>query len=226
MLLGLTTVALGGLTAVVGSVVDGQTAAADEARVAGAFDEGLRPTEQTGPNRVQVRFGDGRLTTVERQLRILTPTGVDREIDIGGLVYTSESARVTFVGGAVVRGRPGNSWLVREPPVTVTRDDSTFVVGAAAVNESGATVSGSGGVTARLRTNVTHAHTRLPTANYRVAIETATPGPLGRHFRGIGGRTAVTDLDGDGVPSVVVSVDGQQTMHLVVHAMRVEVAGG
>lgn len=226
LLLGLTTVALGGLTAVVGSVVDGQTAAADEARVAGTFDDGLRPTEQTGPNRVQVRFGDGRLTTVERELRILTPTGVRSEIEVGGLVYTSGSARTAFVGGAVVRGQPENSWLVREPPVTVTRDNSTLVVGAAAVNESGATVSGSGGVTARLRTNVTHTQTRLPTANYRVAVETATPAPLARHFRSIGGRTTVTDIDGDGVPSVVFSVDGQQAVHLVVHAMHVEVAGG
>ncbi|WP_328765183.1 DUF7289 family protein [Haloarcula rubra] len=226
LLLGITAVALGSLTAVVGSVVDGQTAAADEARVASALEERLRPVEQTGWNRVRVRFSEGRLTTVERDLRILGPGGVQRRIDVGGLVYTSGTSRVAFVGGSIVRGTPGNAWQVRAPPVTVTRDERTLVVGAPTLNESGATVSGSGGVTARIRTNVTHEHDRLASADYAVAIESATPEPMARYFRRVGARTSVRDVDGDGVPSVVANVDGRQTLHLVVHEMHAEVAGG
>lgn len=226
LLLGITTVALGGLATVVGGIVDGQTAAADEARVANSFDSGLRPLEQTGPNDLRVEFTEGRLRTVDREFRLLTGGGTERAFDIGGLVYTTGSRRVSFVGGAIVRGQPGNAQLVRGPPLTVTRDESALVVGAVTLGERGAAVSGSGGVSARLRTNVTHRHESLPTANYRLAIETATPGPLRRQLRDRGLSTTTTDIDGDGVPSVVASVEGQQRVELVVHEMNTEVANG
>ena len=226
LLLGITTVALGGLTTVVGSIIDGQTATADERRVANALDSEFRPVEETGPNRVDVRFSEGRLATVERELRVLTDSGVRREIAIGGLVYTSGTNRVGFVGGAITRGKPGNAWLVRGPPVTVTRDNDTLVVGAVTLGEQGAAVGGSGGVTARLRTNVTHERTALPRADYRIAVETATPEPLARNLRDRGLATTRQDIDGDGVPSVVAGVEGQQEHQLVVHRTNTEVAGG
>jgi len=226
LLLGITTLALGGLTTVVGSIIDGQTATADERRVANAFDSEFRPVEGTGPDRFDVRFSEGRLGTVERQLRVLNASGVRREVDVGGLVYTSGTNRVGVVGGAITRGKPGNAWLVRGPPVTVTRDNDTLVVGAVALGERGAAVSGSGGVTARLRTNVTHSRTALPRADYRIAIETATPEPLARYLRDRGLATTTADIDGDGVPSVVASVEGQQELQLVVHHTNMEVDGG
>jgi len=226
LLLGITAIALGGLTSVVGTVVDGQSGAADEARVASALAEGLRPAEQTGPNRVRVQFSEGRLRTVDRQLRILNPAGIVRERAIGGLVYSSGANRVAFVGGGIVRGTPDNAWLVRSPPVTVTRDNDTLVVGAASVGESGAAVGGSGGVTTRLRTNVTHEHERLASDQYRVAVETTTPAPLERQFESVDAGTTVTDIDGDGVPSVVASVSGTQRLHLVDHRMRLGVNSG
>ncbi|PSP83836.1 type IV pilin [Halobacteriales archaeon QS_6_64_34] len=226
LLLGITTIALGGLTTVVGEIIDGQTATADERRVANALDSELRPVKETGPNRVDVRFSEGRLATVERELRVLTDSGVRREIAIGGLVYTSGTNRVGFVGGAITRGKPGNAWLVRGPPVTVTRDNDTLVVGAVTLGEQGAAVGGSGGVTARLRTNVTHERTALPRADYRIAVETATPEPLARHLRDRGLATTRRDIDGDGVPSVVAGVEGQQELQLVVHRTNTEVAGG
>lgn len=226
LLLGITTIALGGLTTVVGSIVDGQTERADEARVAGTLDEDLRPVEQTGPGSVRLQFSEGELRTVERQLRVRVGGTTRREIDIGGLVFTSGSSRVSFVGGAVVRGRPGNAWLVRSPPVTVTRDDSTLVVGAPTLNASETTVGGTGGVSARLRTNVSHEHTSLARDDYRIAVETATPEPLARELRARGASTTVADIDGDGVPSVVLDVPGQQRLELVVHHMHTEVNGG
>lgn len=222
LLLGITTMALGGLAAVVGGIVDGQTANADATRVANTLDDGLRPIERAGHDELSVQFTAGRLYTVERQVRILNTTGVERELDTGGLVYTSGSNRVGFVGGAVVRGRPGNAWTLRGPPLTATRDNSTLVVGAVAVGEQGASVGGKGGVTARLRTNVTHVHQTLPEKNYRLAFETATPDPMARGLRSHGFDTTVSDLDGDGVPSVVAGVEGQQEIELVVHTMHLE----
>jgi hypothetical protein len=226
LLLGITTIALGGLSTVVGGIIDGQTATADERRVASALDSEFRPVEETGPNRIDVRFSEGRLATVERQLRILNGSVVRREIDIGGLVYTSGSNRVGFVGDAITRGTPGNARLIRGPPVTVTRDNNTLLIGAVMLGERNLSVGGSGGVTARLGTNVTHNRTSLPRADYRVAIETETPDPLARHLRGRGLGTTTRDIDGDGVPSVVASVAGNQELQLVRHRTNTEVASG
>lgn len=226
LLVGLTTVALGGLTTVVGDIVDEQTATADEARVAHALENGLRPVEQTGPDETRIAFTSGQFETVARQLRIRTSAGTQRRIDIGGLVYTSGANRVGFVGGAVVRGHPDNAWLVRDPPVTVTRDNETLVVGAVQVGEDGTTRSGTDGVALRLRTNVTHSHEQLSEAAYRIGIETKTPEPLVRAFRTRGMDTRVSDIDDDGVPSVIAHVEGTQNIELVTHKMHTEVTDG
>jgi hypothetical protein len=226
LLVGLTTIALGGLTTVVGEIVDEQTATADETRVAHALENGLRPVEQTGPGETRVAFSSGQFETVERQLRIRTSSGTQRRLEIGGLVYTSGASRVGFVGGAVVRGQPDNAWLVREPPVTVTRDNETLIVGAVQVGENGTTISGSDGVGLRLRTNVTHRHEQLSESAYRIGIETETPEPLVRAFQRRELDTSVNDIDGDGVPSVVAHVKGRQTIELVTHRMHTEVTDG
>ena len=226
LLLGITVLAIGGLSAVVGGIIDGQTAAADEARVASTFTSDLRPVEQTGHHQTTVRFSEGRLTTVERELRVLTDDGVQRTVPIGGLVFESQDTRVAFVGGSVVRGRVGTAWLERGPPVTSTADASAIVVGAPVLGDRGASVSGTGGTTARLRLNVTHRRASLPESTYEVGIETATPGPLRRHFEDRGLTTRTTDFDGDSVQSVVVSYPGRRQAYLVVHEMRLEVAHG
>ncbi|MFC6975490.1 type IV pilin [Halomicroarcula sp. GCM10025709] len=225
LLLGLTVLALGGLTATVGTVIDGQTATADATRVADTFRNGLEPVAQTGPGTTRVQFTDGRLTTAQRDLRVLNGSGVVRVVRIDALIYTAGGARAAFVAGAVTRGQPGEGWLVSDPPVTVTRTNDTLVVGAPRVNASGGAVAGDA-VTARVRTNVTHTRERLPSDDYRVAIETRTPEAFGRYFRRIGLSTTIRDIDGDGTPSVVASVGGRETVYLIGHDMRTEVAHG
>ncbi|WP_424000286.1 DUF7289 family protein [Haloarcula salina] len=226
LLLGLTVVALGGLTAVVGTVVDGHTATADEARVANTFDASLRPVEQTGHRTVRVRVSEGRLTTVDRELRVLDDAGTQRTVPIDAMVYESDSSRVGYLGGAVVRGPPGNARLERRPRVTATRDDTAVIVGAPVLNASDVAVSGSGGVTATLRLNVSHERETLPATNYSVALETATPRPIEAAFQRVGATTRVTDLDGDGVDSVVATFPGERTLYLIRHDMRTEVRHG
>jgi hypothetical protein len=226
LLLGLTVVALGGLTAVVGTVVDGHTATADETRVANTFETAFRPVEQTGHQTARVRFTERRLTTVERELRVLNDSGVQRTVRIDAIVYDSGDNRVRFLGGSVVRGTAGNAWLESDPPVTATRDDTAVIVGAPLVNASGDTVSGTGGVSARIRQNVSHERERLPADNYSVAIETETPRPFTEYFQRVGATTRVRDIDGDGVQSVVATFPGRRTLYLVRHDMRMELGHG
>ncbi|GGK53540.1 DUF7289 family protein [Haloarcula sebkhae] len=226
LLLGLTVVALGGLTAVVGTVVDGHTATADEARVANTFETTFRPVEQTGHQTVRVRFTEGRLTTVKRELRVRNDSGIQRTVPIDAVVYESGDSSVRFLAGSVVRGTAENAWLESDPPVTATRDDTAVIVGAPFVNASGGTVSGTGGVSAGIRQNVSHERERLPADNYSVAIETETPRPFAEYFQRVGATTQVKDIDGDGVQSVVATFPGRRTLYLVRHDMRTEVGHG
>jgi hypothetical protein len=223
LLLGLTVVALGGLTATVGGVVDDQSSRADAARVATGLDDALRPVETTGHRRGTVRFSAGHLGVAERQLRVHESDSLLVEVDGDALVFEGGDRRVASVAGAVVRGRPGNAWLVRDPPIVAGPD--AVVVGAVRLGGAGR-VGGTGGVTVPLRTNVSHERTAHGAGNYSVAVETATPGVFERYAQRFDASTEVRDIDGDGTPSVVIDFDGTRLGYTVVHDLRLEVGHG
>uniref|UniRef100_UPI003743A31E DUF7289 family protein n=1 Tax=Halorussus rarus TaxID=660515 RepID=UPI003743A31E len=224
-------VALGSLTAGIGTVVEENAAAADSARVAADFDAALDPVAATGVHRGRVSFTEGQLRTVERDLRVLNETGVVRRIRVDALVFTAGDRRVAFLAGAVVRGPPDNARLRTAPPVTASRggggasggdQPGVLVVGAPKLNGSAA-VSATGGGSVVLRTSVSHHRTALGNGTYRVAVETATPEAWRRHFERRNATATTRDFDGDGVTSVVASYPGERVAYLVVHDMRLEV---
>ncbi|WP_128477505.1 DUF7289 family protein [Halorussus pelagicus] len=238
ILLGVVVVALGSLTAGIGSVVEENAAAADSARVAADFDAALEPVEATGVHRGRVSFTDGELRTVERDLRVLNESGVVGTVRTDALVFTAGDRRVAFLAGAIVRGPPDNAVVRTPPPITVSRGggggdreggdpDSTgvLVVGAPALNGSVA-VSGSGGASVSLRTTVSHERTNLGNGTYRVAVETATPSAWRRYFERQNATVTARDFDGDGVESVVAAYPGERVGYLVVHRMGLEVRNG
>lgn len=223
LLLGLAVISLGVLTAAIGAVVADNAASADARRVAGDLDAALAPVEATGPRTGRVSFTDGRLYTVQRDLRVLNRSGVLRRVEVGGLVFRSGNRRVAYVAGAVVRGPPGNAVLDEPPPVTASSGEGgVLVVGASRLNGTGA-VAGAD-VTATLRTDVRHRRTALGNGTYRVAVETSTPGPFERYLSRRGATVERRDLDGDGVPSVVARFRGERVGYLVVHDLDLEVA--
>ena len=226
LLLGVTVMALGALTAGVGTVVQSNAAGADAARVADGFESALRPVETTGLRRGEVAFSSGSLRVVERELRVSNATAT-RTVQVDALVYESGDRRVTFLAGAVVRGEGAGARLVREPPVVGSRGDGdggVLVVGAPRLDAAPVGVSGQGGVEATLRTNVSHDRERLGEGEYRVAIETATPAAWRSALEDAGGTVVATrDRDGDGVESVVARFPGERVAYLVVHEMDLEV---
>lgn len=229
LLLGATLVALGVLTAGVGTVVESHAARADAGRVASDLSDALRPLETTGHHSAPVRFTRGSLTTEPRDLRVLETTGETSTVAtvaVDALVYERGRRRVRSVAGAVVRGREEAAWTVEPPPITASESAGVLVVGASKLNASGASVGG-GQVTATLATNVSHERTALGTGRFAVAVETATPSAFEATLRERGATTVETrDIDGDGVPSVVAGFSGSRTAYLVVHDMRLEVSDG
>lgn len=227
ILLLVTVVSLGALTAGVGTVIDENAASADTVRVADGFATALDPVERTGRSREQVAFTEGRVRAVDRELRIIRDGRTVETLETDALVYEAgDETRVAYVAGAVIRGPPGAPDLHTPPPVTASRGDGgVLVVGAPRLGAGNATVAGSGGTTVPLRTDVGHNRTDLGTGRFRIAIETTTPDALAPYFREQGASVGRRDIDGDGVPSLVATYPGDRQGYLVVHDLNLRVGG-
>ena len=221
LLIGVTVVALGTLTASLGAVVDDNAARADAARVAADLDATLEPVEATGYREGTVRFTEGTLSTADREVRLLDDDGVVRRVETRALVFETDARRVTFLTGAIVRGPPPGATMHTEPPVTSSRTGEALVVGVATLGQDIA-VGGSGPVT--LSTRVSHDRERLGTDTFRLAVETATPRPWRDYFERRNATVTTRDFDGDEVESVVARYPGRREAYLVVHRLHVEVA--
>lgn len=226
LLLGVATIALATLTASLGAVVESNAARADAARVAADLDGALAPVETTGRNRGTVSFTEGELRPVERDLRVLDASGTVRRVRVDALVFSAGGNRVAFLSGAVVRGTGAAAEFRTPPPITASRSapgTGVLVVGAPRLG-SPAAVSGTGGVRLALRTDVSHARSRLGAGRWRVAVETAVPGPWRAFFDRQGATVRTRDFDGDGIDSVVAAYPGRRMAYLVVHDLNTEVA--
>lgn len=225
ILVGLTMLSLGALTATVGTVVDSNAAAADADRVADDLDAAIRPVEATGPHEGRVAFTDGRLRTANRSLRVLENGSVVAAADVGGLVYESGRYRVVAVGGAVVRDHGGSASMAVDPPLSVSR--GTVLVGVADLGLDRHWSVGGGGTTrVRLATDVTHERRELGDGTYAVAVETDAPEAWERYFERLGADVERRRFEGDEHPSVVARFDGERTGYLVVHELDLEVRRG
>lgn len=221
LLLAITTISLGVLTAGVGTVVQSNAAAADANRVADTF-VGLQPSKATGTERHRLAFGEGSLQVVERTVRVLDGDSVVASHRADALVFESGDRRVTFLAGAVIRGGAGAARFTDRPPFSTA--DSLLVVGLPVLNASGpGTVSGSGATRLTLETSTSHDRQALGEGQYRVAVETSTPEAWEAYFASLGVDTSRREFDSDGVASVVATFPGERTAYLVVHDTRLEV---
>lgn len=221
ILLAITTISLGVLTAGVGSLVQSNAAAADADRVADTLAD-IRPSESTGVERHRLAFGDGRLSVESRTVRVLDDGEVVAKHPADALRFESGERRVAFLAGAVVRG-DGAAARVSTPPPFATSED-LLVVGLPVLDASGPdAVSSSSATTLTLRTDTRHERTALGDGEFSVAVETATPEAWERYFDERGAKTARRDFDGDGTPSVVATYSGERTAYLVVHEANLEV---
>jgi flagellin-like protein len=225
LMLAVTVVALGGLTASVGTVLQESAATADADRAATDLDDALDAVETTGSHRGRLSLTDGTVTVEQRELRVLDASGVVATVPVDALVVETGSQRAVYQAGAILRDTGAGSHLYEPPPVTASSGDGgVLVVGAPVLNASGERVVAAGGTTVVLDTDVTHDRTRLGNSTYSVAVETTAPDAWRRHFRRQGATISATvDYDGDGVDSVVARFEGTRTGYLVVHDMRLEV---
>lgn len=226
LLMGLSVLALGGLTASIGTLVEENAASADATRVADELGGALDPVETTGRDSGRVQFTAGKLETVERDVRVLNGSGVRHDIEAGGLVFEAGDRRVAYVADAIVRGSGGSVWLHEPPPLTAAPNGAVVILSVTRLNASDVAVGGTAETTVTLRTNVTHERIALGNDTHGVAIETETPAALARWFRERNATVDRRDFDADGTESVVARIPGNRTGYLVVHDARLEVTNG
>ncbi|MFC7058755.1 DUF7289 family protein [Halovenus salina] len=226
LILGFGVIALGTLTAGVGTIVESQSSNADATRVASDLADASEVIERTGVHTHRVNFATGNLGTAERTLRLLKNGSVERTLDIGALVFESDDRQVTTIAGAVIGQAGASAWLEREPPITTSETNEVLVVGVPVLGTDHWSVGGEGGVTVTLRSNVTHDRTSLGRGNFSVAIETTTPGPLERYFEDRNATTSRRQFAGDTHESVVATFQTERTAYLVVHDLNLEVRDG
>ncbi|WP_049981197.1 DUF7289 family protein [Halolamina rubra] len=221
LLLTITTISMGALTAGVGTVVESNAAAADADRVADSL-AGIEPSASTGVQRHELAFGQGRLTVEPRTVRLLDGDGVVAERRANALVFEAGDRRVTFLAGGVARGSGNASVLEESPPIAT--GDGLLLVGLP-VLKGGDTVSiGGEGVTATLRTDTSHDRRALGSGEYRLAVETAAPGAWERYFAAANASVRRRTFAGDRYQSVVARFPGERTGYLVLHETELEVA--
>ncbi len=219
LLVGVTTLAMGGLTVTVGSVLDADTTALDASRVADDLDRAIQPVAATGYHAGTVSFLDGRLETEPRTIRLVNDSGTVRRLSADAVVYRRSGARVAVVFGAVVRGEPGGARLTTEPSVALGTGE--LLVGVPVVG--GTWSVGGRRLTATLRSRVTHDRESYPSDEWSVAVETTTPGAWEQYFERRGAVADRRDFDDDGVVSVVARFPSDRAVSLVIHRLRLEV---
>ncbi|WP_336326258.1 DUF7289 family protein [Halovenus sp. HT40] len=224
LMLGVAVLALGTLTAGVGTLIDSQTADADAQRVADGFDRAIQGAERTGVHSHQLHFAEGTLRTVDRTMRILENGTVVAAVEVDALVYEHSEGRVVSLGGAVVRDSGASAALAEPPSITHSKRNEVLIAGAPKLNAGRVSISGGGGVTTTIQTNVSHDRRELGTGRYAVAIETASPDPFRRFFADQGATVESRQFSGDETESVVATYPGLREGYLVVHDLRLEVS--
>jgi len=141
ILLGITVLAVAGLSATAGSIVEEGAASAAATRVADDLETALGPTP--GPRETTVELGAGSLRVVNRSVWILDGDGVVWAGHAGAVVYADGGHRVTGFAGAVVRRDDRGSRLVA--PSRLAAANGTLYLGVPVLNASGADGVATGG---------------------------------------------------------------------------------
>lgn len=242
LLLGITVVALAGLTAGIGSLVDHNAASADAERVADALDDAHAPTETTGTTRTELPLGGGAIDTESRTVRLF---GVDTandppplgsldpehnatdelvEVETDAIIYENEHRTVTSEAGAILLGGQDSTRLYRAPPIHADNSSSEpLLIGLSVVDADVPRLSSSDrGTRLSVTTTVGHERQPLTESEYRLAIETTHPGAWERHFEDLPTRA----VQQEETTVVVVGIPGDRPAYLVTHRSTVEVRVG
>lgn len=145
LMVGVTVLALGGLTMAIGSVVESGASSAEADRVADGMATVADPSEVVGGAEAELRFGDGSLRVENRTMRVIPEGGGDPiRVDSDALVYEVGDYTVVGASNAVLRVASGGATMVSEPSIVADRAASAGG-GSSGGSSSGGSSGGTGG---------------------------------------------------------------------------------
>lgn len=230
LMVALTVLALGGLTVAIGTVVDSSANAAEADRVADGMTIVADPGDVVDTAEAELRFGDGRLQTDERTIRIRDARNdtLLEQIDSDVLVYEVGEDRVIGGNGAVLRAAGGGASMVTRPSIVADSGGDVLLLGTPAIDAPATSISTSRASRVTLRASVDHRRVDLGEREVEIAVQTEYPETWVRYFED--GPATVTDRaarfpgdDADDPDSVVATVPGQRRATLIVHETELEV---
>jgi len=220
LLLAITAISLGALTATVGVLVEENAAAATGEAVSEGFADLVAPGP-AGVRRATVPLGDGGLRTVDRAVTVRNETGTVARVNGSALVWDAPDRRVVALGGAVVDDGAAGERMASAPTVAV--DDRTALLGLATVAGEPRAVDGAPSTRVSLVGDTTVTRQRLPPGEYSLAVETSTPEAWERTLSAHNATVTRTGDDGDGTATVVATFPPNRRLDLVVRRIRLEV---
>lgn len=232
LMVGLTVLALGGLTVAIGTVVDSSASTAEANRVADAMGVVAEPGDVVGTAEAELRFGDGRLTTENRTIRVVDADNgtVIERVDSDVLVYDVGDWTVIGGNGAVLRASTGGATMVEAPSIVADPNATgPLLIGAPAIDAEDVSIDTDAAARVTLRATVAHDRRDLGTRRIRLAVETAYPEAWARYFEEQGATVIDRDRsfasDGpDAETSVVAEFSGPRQTYLIVHRTDLEVS--
>ncbi|AGN01325.1 hypothetical protein L593_06890 [Salinarchaeum sp. Harcht-Bsk1] len=230
-MVGLTVLALGGLTVAIGTVVDSSASNAEANRVADAMTVVAEPGDVVGTAEAELRFGDGSLRTENRTIRILDAANgtVIERVDSAVLVYTVGDWTVIGGNGAVLRAGSGGASMVESPSIVADPDpNGPLLLGVPAIDAEALSIDTDAAARVTFRASVTHDRRDLGSRRIRVVVETAYPDAWQRYFERNGAtvidRSRSFPSDGaDAETSIVAEYAGPRQTYLVLHRTDLEV---
>lgn len=227
LLMVITVVSIGVLTAGTGVLVDEAGRNADVQRVTDRLLEGYEPRTLLGGSTISLPVTGGTLETVPRTIEIRRAGSPVEIFETAGIRYRRAGHSVTAVGQAILRDRGGRARFIREPRlVRVFESGGKRVLSISVVlveDTLDHTVHRAG--EQRLTVMATHERRMLEPGRYAIALETTAPEAWERALEDLAKWIRIEERGEDGRYRLLVEFGRVHEVRLVVTHVEVRADG-
>jgi flagellin-like protein len=227
LLLAITVVSVGVLTAGTSILVEEAAQEADLERIGDTIVSGYQPTTLEGTRTMSLSLTGGTLLTEQREITVSRYGDVIARVQTVALRYERANRAVSIVGGGILQTRAGGTAFVREPNmVSSFGGDGERILILSLVALTG-TVEESIDEPRRvpLAFEATHERRDPGAGRYTVRLETAHPSVWMRYFEERGVDVRLVDHPGEAADVVVADLGLVTEARLIIHHVEVQSRG-
>lgn len=227
LLLGLTIVSVGVLTAGSGILVDEAAQGADAQRVADRLVTAYNPTTLEGTTTLSLAPTGGQFTTAERRITLRRFGEVVATFETKALRFDRGGHHVIVLGQAIIRGQADRARFVREPGlVTVFGAEGERTLSVSVIALTGQ-VDQTMTQQQRLRLPLRGSHERRDpgAGGYTISIESATPELWEEYLADIALSVRIVGDDGSETKLVIAELGRVSRARLIIHQVEIKTDG-